>query len=166
MRAEVVRGVSALEDQTDSVWGAFCQGKKIKVQHKHVSQVNSKRVLELVHMDLMGPISPNSVAGKRYIFVLIDDFSRFTLVRFLRNKLDAIDSFRILALQLKQEKGGIVQIRSDHGHEFQNVLFVKFCQDQGIQHQYVAPRTPQQNGFVERKNRTLQEMARATLAGN
>ncbi|XP_056853712.1 uncharacterized protein LOC130503085 [Raphanus sativus] len=118
VRAEVIRGVPPLEDHTDSVCGACCQGKQVKVQHKQVSQTNSKGILELVHMDLMGPITPSSVAGKQYIFVLVDDFYRFTWVRFLKNKSDAIDSFRILALQLKQKKRGICQIRSDHGGEF------------------------------------------------
>ncbi|CAL9227666.1 unnamed protein product, partial [Arabidopsis halleri] len=66
----------------------------------------------------------------------------------------------------QNEKGNIVQIRSDHGGEFQNEVFEKICQLQGIRHQYSAPRTPQQNGVVERKNRTLQEMARAMIHGN
>ncbi|XP_024010234.1 uncharacterized protein LOC112085266 [Eutrema salsugineum] len=78
----------------------------------------------------------------------------------------ATESFKILALQLKTEKGPIIQIRSDHGGEFRNDVFEKLCQSQGIRHQYSAPRTPQQNGVVERKNRTLQEMARAMLHGN
>lgn len=82
-------------------------------------------------MDLMGPITPESIAGKKYILVMVDDFSRYTWVAFLRNKSDAIESFRILALQLKQ-KGGIMEIKSDHGGEFQNELFDSFCQSQGI----------------------------------
>ncbi|XP_013608023.1 PREDICTED: uncharacterized protein LOC106314739 [Brassica oleracea var. oleracea] len=161
-----VRGVPDLENQTDIVCGACCQGKQIKIQHKQITEIHSKRILELVHMDLMGPITPESIAGKRYIFVLVDDFSRYTWVDFLRNKSDALQSFRILALQLKQEKGGIIQNNSDHGGESQNEQFDRFCQRQGIRHQYAAPRTPQQNGVVERKNRTLQDMARAMLCGN
>ena len=80
----------------------------MKVQHKQISEIRSQGILELVHMDLMGPITPDSIAGKKYIFVLVDDFSRYTWVDFLRNKSDTLESFRILALQLKQEKGGIV----------------------------------------------------------
>ena len=102
----------------------------MKVQHKQISEIRSQGILELVHMDLMGPITPDSIAGKKYIFVLVDDFSRYTWVDF----------------QLKQEKGGIVQIKSDHGGEFQNEEFDKFCHSQGIKHLYAAPRTPQQNG--------------------
>ncbi|XP_056861959.1 uncharacterized protein LOC130509786 [Raphanus sativus] len=164
--AEVVRGVPDLEKQTDTVCGGCCQGKQVKVQHKQISEIRSTRILELVHMDLMGPITPASIAGKRYIFVMVDDFSRYTWVDFLRHKSDALESFKIMALQLKQDKGGIIQIKSDHGGEFQNEEFDKFCHSQGIRHQYAAPRTPQQKGVVERKNRTLQEMARAMLCGN
>ena len=98
----------------------------MKVQHKQISEIRSKGMLELVHMDLMGPITPDSIAGKKYIFVLVYDFSRYILVDFLRNKSDSLESFRILALQLKQEKGGIVKIKSDHGGEFQNEEFDKF----------------------------------------
>ena len=99
-------------------------------------------------MDLMGPITPDNIAGKKYIFVLGDEFSRYTWVDFLRNKSNALESFRILVLQLKQEKSGIVQIKSDHGGKFQNEEFDKLCHSPGIKHQYAAPRTPQQNGVV------------------
>ena len=54
-------------------------------------------------------------------------------------------------------------IRSDHGREFENVEFESFCDEQGIEYTFSTPRTPQQNGVVERKNRTLQEMARTIL---
>lgn len=166
VNADVVRGIPDLEKHTETVCGACSQGKQIKIQHKQISEIHSTKILELVHMDLMGPISPESIAGKKYIFVLVDDYSRYTWVDFQRNKSDALESFRILALQLKQSKGGIIQIKSDHGGEFQSKDFDEFCESQGIRHQYSAPRTPQQNGVVERKNRTLQEMARAMLCGN
>ena len=54
-------------------------------------------------------------------------------------------------------------ISSDHGGEFENHLFENFCDEHGIEHQFSCPRTPQQNGVVERKNRTIQEMARTML---
>ena len=69
--------------------------------------------------------------------------------------------------KLKNEKDinirKIVRIRSDHGKEFQNTIFAKFCDKHGIAHEFSAPKTPKQNGVVERKNRTLQEMARVML---
>jgi len=50
-------------------------------------------------------------------------------------------------------------LRSDHGGEFQNELFEKFCEENGIMHNFSAPRTSQQNEVVERKNRSLEELA-------
>ena len=97
-----------------------------------MKEITSKRVLELIHMDLMGPIQTESIGGRRYIFVLVDDFSRFTWVSFLREKSETLQSFKILALQLTNEKGKIAQIRSDHGGKFQNAAFERFCQEQGI----------------------------------
>ncbi|XP_024006852.1 uncharacterized protein LOC112083381 [Eutrema salsugineum] len=166
VKAEVVRGIPPLESETQTLCGACQKGKQVKVQHKALSETRTSRILKLMHMDLMGPISTENINGERYIFVMVDDFSRYTLVSFLREKSEAASCFKILALQLKNEKGGIVQIRSDHGGEFQSEVFEQFCHSQGIRHQFSAPRTPQQNGVVERKNRTLQEMARAMLHGN
>ncbi|KAG7537091.1 Zinc finger CCHC-type superfamily [Arabidopsis suecica] len=142
------------------------KGMQIKVNYKKVPEIETKKVLELIHIDLMGPVQMESINGKKYIFVLVDDFSRYTWVQFLREKSEAVESFKILALQLQNEKGRIIQIRSDHGREFQNEIFEQFCQTQGIRHQYSAPRTPQQNGIVEQKNRTLQKMARAMIHSN
>ena len=68
---------------------------------------------------------------------------------------------------LKNEKSSkIVSIRSDHGVEFQNEKFEHFCEKHGINHNFSAPRTPQQNGVVERKNRSLEELARTMLNEN
>ncbi|KAL1218645.1 Retrovirus-related Pol polyprotein from transposon TNT 1-94 [Cardamine amara subsp. amara] len=106
------------------------------------------------------------MTGKKYILVLVDDFTRYMWVRFLREKSETLESFRILALQLENEKWGIKSIRSDHDGKFQNELFDLFYNSHGIAHQYSALRTPEQNGVVERKNRTLQEMARAMMHGN
>lgn len=61
----VVRGVPKLETSTDLVCDACCKGKQIKVQHKQLSDIRTKKVLESVHMDLMGPVQTESIIGKR-----------------------------------------------------------------------------------------------------
>ena len=118
-------------------------------------------------MDLMGPMQVKSTTGKRYIFICVDVFSRFTWVYFIREKSNTFDSFRNLCIKLKNEKncniGRIVRIRSDHGKEFENSIFPDFCNEYGISHQFSSLKTPQRNGVVERKNRTLQEMVRVML---
>ncbi|KAH9686293.1 Integrase catalytic domain-containing protein [Citrus sinensis] len=89
------------------------------------------------------------------------------LVLFLANKDDALDAFKVLYKKLQNEKGyDIICIRSDHGGEFKNHAFENFCNNLGIGHQFSSPRTPQQNGVVERKNRSIQEMARTMLNEN
>jgi len=68
---------------------------------------------------------------------------------------------------LENEKSSkIVSIRSDHGGEFQNERFEHFCEKHGIKHNFSAPRTLQQNGVVERKKRSLEELARTMLNEN
>jgi len=95
------------------------------------------------------------------VLVVVDDFSRFTWVNFIREKSDTFEAFKDLCIQLQREKDrGIVRIRSDHETEFENSKFDDVCTSEGIKHEFSSPITPQQNGVVERKNRTLQESAR------
>ena len=115
-------------------------------------------------MDFCGPMRTASHGGKRYMFVIIDDFSRFMWVIFLVSKANAFKEFEgfikrvevILGLKLKA-------MRSNHGTKFENSEFLKFYRENGVSHNFSAPRTPQQNGVVEWKNRTLEDMARTMM---
>ena len=89
---------------------------------------------------------------------------RYTWTLFLESKSDAFAAFKKLARRLQNSKSSnIGSIRSDHGGEFQNEKFSKFCEKFGILHNFSGPRTPQQNGVVERKNKSLEELARTML---
>ncbi|GJU48948.1 retrovirus-related pol polyprotein from transposon TNT 1-94 [Tanacetum coccineum] len=116
-------------------------------------------------MDIFGPSAVRSYGGNRYTLVIVDDYSRYTWTRFLKNKTEAFDQFKIFSRKIQNQLGClIVSIRTDHGREFDNeVQFGEFCNANGITHNFSAPRTPQSNGVVERKNRTLQEMSRTML---
>jgi len=79
--------------------------------------------------------------------------------------MDSLLGIKKLARRLQNTKNNnIGSIRSDHGGEFQNEKFSKFCEKMGILHNFSAPRTPQQNGVVERKNRSLEELTKTTLS--
>ena len=96
--------------------------------------------------------------------VIVNDFSRYTWVEFLREKSATCEKLEILCKRLQNKKGApIVKIRSDHGKEFENARFESFCEKSGIKKEFSTPKTPQQNGVVERKNRVIQEMARVML---
>ena len=85
-------------------------------------------------------------------------------MKFLREKSEACDKMERLCKRLQNDKGvPIVKIRSDHGKEFENAKFEAFCNEHGIKKEFSAPKTPQQNGMVERKNRVIQEMTRVML---
>ncbi|GJV97823.1 retrovirus-related pol polyprotein from transposon TNT 1-94 [Tanacetum coccineum] len=116
-------------------------------------------------MDLFGPSAVRSYGGNHYTLVIVDDYSMYTWTRFLKDKTEAFDQFEIFSNKIQNQLGcTIVLIRTDHGREFDNeVQFGEFCDANGITHNFSAPRTPQLNGVVERKNRTLQEMSRTML---
>ena len=101
------------------------------------------------------------------MFVIVDDYSRFTWKLFLATKDETFTMFEIFAkLVQKKFNKEIISIRSDHGQEFENSQFLQFCTTNGIEHNFSAPRTPQQNGVAERKNRTLIEMVNSMLYGS
>ncbi|CAJ2661891.1 unnamed protein product [Trifolium pratense] len=161
---EAIRGLPNLQIQEDNICGECQIGKQTKVSHQKLQHLSTSRVLELLHMDLMGPMQVESLGGKKYAFVVVDDFSRYTWVNFIRQKSETFDEFKDLCLQLQKENDcGILRIRSDHGKEFENSKFAEFCAAEGIAHEFSSPITPQQNGVVERKNRTLQESVRVML---
>jgi transposase InsO family protein len=104
------------------------------------------------------------MGGKWYVLVIVDDYSRYSWVFLLESKNEVFEHFRSLALRLNNEHPNFLKaIRSDNGTEFRNTSFDEFCLEHGIDQQFSAPRISQQNGVVERKNRTLVEMARTML---
>ncbi|KAK2375338.1 putative mitochondrial protein [Trifolium repens] len=161
---EAIRGIPKLRIVEGKVCGECQIGKQVRMSHPMLEHQTTSKVLELLHMDLMGPMQVESLGGKRYVLVVVDDFSRYTWVNFIREKSDAFDVFKELCIQIQREKGSnVVRIRSDHGREFENSKFDDFYAAEGIKHEYSSPITPQQNGIVERKNRTIQESARVML---
>jgi len=108
-------------------------------------------------MDLFGPSRTMSLGGNFYAFVIVDDYPRFTWTLFLKSKSDVFSAFKKLSKRLPNTScNNICAIRSDHAGEFQNEKFSSFCEKLGIFHNFSAPRTTEQNGVVERKNRSLE----------
>ncbi|GJV86107.1 retrovirus-related pol polyprotein from transposon TNT 1-94 [Tanacetum coccineum] len=143
----------------------FCEdckiGKQAQASHKAKNIFSMNRCIELLHMDLFGQSAVWSYRGNRYTLVIVDDYSRYTWTRFLKDKTEAFDQFEIFSKKIQNQLGcTIVSIRTDHGREFDHeVQFGEFCNANGTTHNLSALRTPQSNGVVKRKNRTLQEMS-------
>ena len=116
-------------------------------------------------MDLFGPPSFDSLGGRKYCLVIVDDYSRYTWVYFFKRKSETQQTIIDFANEAqRQHDAKILTIRSDNGTEFKNYTLDEFLSDEGIKHQYSAPYTPQQNGVAERKNRTLMDAARTMMA--
>ncbi|GKC66074.1 retrovirus-related pol polyprotein from transposon TNT 1-94 [Tanacetum coccineum] len=109
-------------------------------------------------MDLCGPMRVQTINGKKYILVIVDDYSRFTWVKFLRSKDEtpAVVIKFLTQIQVGLNKT-VIFIRTNNGTEFVNKTLYDHYEKVGIFHQKTVPRTPQQNGVVERRNRTLVE---------
>ncbi|VVA35630.1 PREDICTED: Retrovirus-related Pol poly from transposon [Prunus dulcis] len=160
---EMVHGLPQLED-----YSGVCEGCQFGKQHREEFPRNQAQrataPLELVHVDLCGPMRNDSIAGNKYFMLLIDDFSRMIWVYFLRYKSDAFNCFRKFKAMTELQSGFKIKcLRSDRGGEFKSSEFDLFCEKEGIQRQFTLAYTPQQNGVVERKNRTVIEMAKSML---
>ncbi|GJU88220.1 retrovirus-related pol polyprotein from transposon TNT 1-94 [Tanacetum coccineum] len=139
-------------------------GKSTKKPHKHKSEDTNQEKLYLLHMDLCGPMRVTSVYGKKYILVIVDDYSRFTWVKCLRSKDEApaffINFWKMIQVQLKEI---VRRIRTDNGTEFVNQTLREYYEKVDISHETSVSRSPQQNGVVERRNHTLIDAARTML---
>ena len=149
----------------DRVCRACVEGKMHDSPHPSKTIISSKRILELLHVDLFGPTTHASLGAKKHCLVIVDDYSRYTWVYFLKKKDETQQIFIDFATEVQRQHNlTILAIRSDNGSEFKNYTLNDFLSDEGIRHQYSAAYTPQQNGVAERKNRTLMDMARSMMA--
>jgi transposase InsO family protein len=126
--------------------------------------MTTSRPLELLHTGLFGPIAYLSIGGSKYGIVIVDDYSRFTWIFFLQDKLETQSTLkRFLRRSQNEFELKVKKMRSDNGSKFKNLQVEVYLEEEGIKHEFFAPYTPQQNGVVERKNMTLIDMARMML---
>ena len=119
---ESVLGIPKLSRMSNVVCGPCQLGKQTKAKHPGTQTSATSRPLELLHLDFMGPTITESLSGKRYIMVVVDDFTRYTWIILLRSKFDAPEHIETLCTRLQNEKSlKIDRIRSDHGKEFENL---------------------------------------------
>jgi transposase InsO family protein len=164
LKGEQILGLTNVHFEKDRVCSACQAGKQVSAHHPHKNIMTTDRLLELLHMDLFGPIAYIRIGESKYCLVIVDDYSCFTWVFFLQKKSQTQETLKGF-LRRAQNKFGlrIKKIRSDNGTEFKNSQIEGFLEDEGIKHEFSSPYTPQQYGVVERKNRTLLDMARTML---
>ncbi|GJW28604.1 retrovirus-related pol polyprotein from transposon TNT 1-94 [Tanacetum coccineum] len=160
----LARGILRLKFQKDHLCSACALGKSKKSSHQPKAKDTNQEKLYILHMGLCGPMSVVSINGKRYILVIVDDYSRFTWVGFLRTKDKAPEAIIKCIKNIQVRLNATVRnVRRDNGTEFVNQILREFYENVGISHQTSIARTSQQNGIVERQNRSLIEDARTML---
>nr|GEU97440.1 retrovirus-related Pol polyprotein from transposon TNT 1-94 [Tanacetum cinerariifolium] len=209
VKNNLIQGLPKMKFEKDHLCSACEQEKIHQKHHKSKTAFASNKPLYLLHMDLCGSMRIKSINRKRYVLVVVDDYSRYTWVFFLHSKDEASeviisfikktqvnlqhqvqsvrtdnDIFSMTMRMLEISRGmGILEclldiqksqllseftinelrVRTDNGMEFKNKTLAKFFDEVGITQQFFAERTPQQNGVVERRNRTLVKAARTML---
>ena len=148
----------------DNCYGCLV-GKQSRVSHPPRLEPKATSPLELIHTDLMGPISPSSAGGSKYILTIIDDFTHYASVFLLRNKTQVASTWRIWWKQAEKQTGCLVKrIRCDKGTKFKNQTMDSMVKEMGVKWEFTNTDTPQQNGVAERDNRTLLNTVRAMMS--
>lgn len=121
-------------------------------------------MLDLVRSDLCEFNGMLTRGGNRYFTTFIDDCSRFTHAYLLKPKDEAFNAFKIYKAETENQLSKRIKVLiSDRDSEYFSIEFDAYCEEYGIIHECYVPRTPQQNGLDERKNRTYQDMINAML---
>nr|GFA13717.1 putative ribonuclease H-like domain-containing protein [Tanacetum cinerariifolium] len=144
---------------------ACMKGKQHRASCKAKSVSSVDQPLFRLHMDLFGPTFVKILSKKSYFLVITDDYNIFSWVFFLASKDETPSVLKTFIIGLENLLSLKVKIiRCDNGTEFKNTDLNPFCELKGIKREFSVPRTPQQNGIAERKNKTLIEAARTLLA--
>jgi transposase InsO family protein len=165
MKGGAVEGVFYNEkaDIQKSNCQVCCEGKQTRLPFPSGNH-RSKKLLEVVHSDLCGPMETKSIGQAKYFLLFVDDASRMSFVYFLKEKNQALQRFKeFRGMVENQTESKIKTLRTDNGGEFCSQQMESYLKAAGITHQKTNPYTPEQNGLCERFNRTIVERAKCLL---
>lgn len=163
-KENLVSGLHIYDCGVDEPCECCMQSKSCRAPFPKESLTHTKGVLDLVHTDVCGPVEVPSVSGYRYFMTIIDDYSRFCVLYLLKRKSEVAEKIVEYVALVKTLFGRKPKaVRSDQGGEYVGNKLRAFYRREGIQVQYTARYSPQQNGVAERKNRYLVEMVRCLL---
>ncbi|GKD38607.1 retrovirus-related pol polyprotein from transposon TNT 1-94 [Tanacetum coccineum] len=163
-KKDIVNGLPKLKYVKDQLCSSCELGKAKVSTFKTKTVPSSNGRLHFLHMDLCGPMRIESINGKKYILAIVDDYSRYTWTHFLRSKDETPKVLKdFLNMIQRNLQALVITVRTDRGTLFLNKTLYAYFKEEGIEHKTSIPRTPEQNGVVERQNRTLVEAARTML---
>nr|GFA20317.1 hypothetical protein [Tanacetum cinerariifolium] len=167
LEKDIVIGLPKLKYVKDQLCSSCELSKAKRSSFKSKVVLSSKRRLNLLHVDLCGLMRVASINRKKYILVIIDDYSRYTWTLFLRSKDETPEMLKeFLTMIQRNLQALVINVRTDRGTEFLNKTVNAFFKEERIEHQTSTARTSEQNGVVERRNHTLVEAARTMLSAS
>ncbi|KAD4584610.1 hypothetical protein E3N88_22211 [Mikania micrantha] len=160
---EMVLGVPPI-NHLAQLCDACLAGKQTRHCFPDKTLFRSENPLDRIYANLCGPITPPTPAGNRYVMLIVDGHSRFMWTFMLKTKDGAFEQFKMFKTSTELQYGRKIRVlRTDRGGEFTSREFSLFCEQEGITRQLTAPYSPQQNGIVERRNRTVMNATRSML---
>ncbi|GJY59395.1 retrovirus-related pol polyprotein from transposon TNT 1-94 [Tanacetum coccineum] len=149
-KKDVVIGLPKLKYVKDQLCSSCEVSKAKRSSFKSKTVPSLKGRLNLLHMDLCGPMRVASINGKKYILVIVDDYSRYTWTLFLRSKDETPKVLKDFLMMIQRNlQALVISVRTDRGTEFLNKTLNAFFKEERIEHQTSTPRTPEQNGVVK-----------------
>nr|GEU45805.1 integrase, catalytic region, zinc finger, CCHC-type, peptidase aspartic, catalytic [Tanacetum cinerariifolium] len=143
-KKDIVIGLHKLNYVKDQLCSSCELSKAKRCSFKSKAVPSSKGRLNLLHMDLCGPMRVASINGKKYILVIVDDYSRYTWTLFLRSKDETPEVLKDFLTMIQRNLQAIViTVRTDRGTEFLNKTLNAFFKEEGIEHQTLTTRTPE-----------------------
>ena len=146
----------------------FCEscvgGKSHKIPFSRKGRNQAVVPLGLVHSDVCGLMSIESLSGARYFLTFVDDKTHYIWVYVLKSKSEVFSKFLEWKAQVERMSSFHLRIlRTDNGGEYTSKEFSNYLKNEGIRHEFTIPKNPEQNGVAERLNRTLVECVRSML---
>nr|GEW25294.1 hypothetical protein [Tanacetum cinerariifolium] len=149
LKKDIVIGLPKLKYVKDQLCSSceLSKAKRSLFKSKAISSLKGR--LNLLHMDLCGPMRVATINGKKYILVIVNDYSRYTWTLFLRSKDETPQVLKeFLTMIQRNRQAPVITVRTDKGTEFLNKTLNAFFKEEGIEHQTstARARTLKQNG--------------------
>lgn len=163
LNEDICHGEELIPKQ-ENLCSVCIQGKMNKLKFPKTDHIRSQDVLDVIHSDVVGRITPSSLGGSNYFVTFTDEYSHYTCLYPMKTKdevLDKFDEYRRMAETFHGKK--IKALKSDNGGEYKSERFDNYLIKFGIKRQLSVPESPQQNGLAERLNQTLANITRCFL---
>src|SRR3954463_9412350 len=139
-------------------------GKMIKIPFSGIME-RATDLLEIIHIDVCGPMSVSTGGGYRYFLTFTNDLSRYGYIYLMKHKSEMFEKFKEFQNEVENHRNMKIKfLRSDRGGEYLSYDFLTHLKASGIVSQLTPPGTPQRNGVSERRNRTLLDMVQSMMS--